>query len=38
MAPLMLEGGGLASGFELIKEVRHELVMLPYYGIFDDLA
>ena len=22
----------------LIKEVRHELVMLPYYGVFDNLA
>ncbi|WP_180540994.1 BON domain-containing protein [Nevskia soli] len=22
----------------LIKEVRHELVTLPYYGVFDDLA
>ena len=22
----------------LIKEVRHELVMLPYYSVFDDLA
>ena len=22
----------------LAKEVRHELVMLPYYGVFDDLA
>jgi len=22
----------------LIKEVHHELVMLPYYGVFDDLA
>src|ERR1700746_3632286 len=22
----------------LIKEVRHQLVMLPYYSIFDDLA
>ena len=21
----------------LIREVRHELVMLPYYGVFDDL-
>ena len=20
------------------KEVRHELVMLPYYGVFDNLA
>jgi hyperosmotically inducible protein len=23
---------------EIAKKVRHELVMLPYYGIFDDLA
>ena len=23
---------------KLIKEVRHELVMLPYYGVFDNLA
>ncbi len=23
---------------KIIKEVRHELVMLPYYGIFDNLA
>ncbi|MCU1234690.1 MAG: transport-associated protein [Candidatus Solibacter sp.] len=23
---------------ELAKKVRHELVMLPYYGVFDDLA
>jgi hyperosmotically inducible protein len=22
----------------LIREVRHELVMLPYYGVFDNLA
>src|SRR5258708_3872310 len=22
----------------LTKEVRHELVMLPYYGVFDNLA
>ena len=22
----------------LIREVRHELVMLPYYGVFDDLG
>ena len=22
----------------ITKEVRHELVMLPYYGVFDDLA
>ena len=23
---------------DLAKEVRHELVMLPYYGVFDNLA
>jgi len=23
---------------EIVKHIRHELVMLPYYGIFDDLA
>src|SRR5271170_3609469 len=23
---------------KIIKEVRHELVMLPYYGVFDNLA
>ena len=23
---------------KLLKEVRHELVMLPYYGVFDNLA
>jgi hyperosmotically inducible protein len=23
---------------EIVKHVRHELVMLPYYGLFDDLA
>lgn len=22
----------------LVKEVRHELVMLPYYGVFDNLS
>ena len=22
----------------LVREVRHALVMLPYYGVFDDLA
>ncbi|MBV8706457.1 MAG: BON domain-containing protein [Acidobacteriaceae bacterium] len=26
------------SEARLVREVRHELVMLPYYGIFDDLA
>ncbi len=27
-----------SGGARLIKEVRHELVTLPYYGVFDDLA
>src|SRR6195256_6787156 len=26
------------AGDRLAKEVRHELVMLPYYGVFDNLA
>lgn len=27
-----------ASDARLIKEVRHQLLMLPYYSVFDDLA
>jgi hyperosmotically inducible protein len=27
-----------AGQSNLVKEVRHELVMLPYYGVFDNLA
>ncbi|MBC8164238.1 MAG: transport-associated protein, partial [Bryobacteraceae bacterium] len=28
-----------ATGYErFVKEIRHELVMLPYYGVFDNLA
>jgi hyperosmotically inducible protein len=38
LAPLILCGADNPSPDRLIKEVRHELVMLPYYGIFDDLA
>jgi hyperosmotically inducible protein len=26
------------AGDRLMREVRHELVMLPYYGVFDNLA
>jgi hyperosmotically inducible periplasmic protein len=34
-----LPGSPLPRGDEnLIKEVRHELVMLPYYGVFDNLS
>jgi hyperosmotically inducible protein len=29
---------GQAGETQIAREVRHELVMLPYYGIFDDLA
>jgi hyperosmotically inducible protein len=44
---LMLTGLGLAqdrnqpsakSQERVTKEVRHELAMLPYYGVFDDIA
>jgi hyperosmotically inducible protein len=30
--------GSPRSQDRLVKEVRHELVMLPYYSVFDDLA
>jgi len=29
---------GSRSGDRITREVRHELVMLPYYGVFDNLA
>ena len=29
---------GARSGDRVTREVRHELVMLPYYGVFDNLA
>jgi hyperosmotically inducible protein len=29
---------GDASETRIAQEVRHQLVMLPYYGVFDDLA
>ncbi|HLN02768.1 MAG TPA: BON domain-containing protein [Bryobacteraceae bacterium] len=41
LLPLILAAAvfGQASSTERIaKEVRHELVMLPYYGVFDNLA
>ena len=37
LAPLCLFGADVNTD-RIIKEVRHELVTLPYYGIFDDLA
>src|SRR6516164_669473 len=30
--------GGAAANDRIIREVRHELVMLPYYGVFDNLS
>jgi hyperosmotically inducible protein len=29
---------GTAGDQRIMREVRHELVMLPYYGVFDNLA
>lgn len=29
---------GNPSGDRLAREIRHELVMLPYYGVFDNLS
>jgi hyperosmotically inducible protein len=29
---------GPANESKLIKDVRHQLLMLPYYGVFDDLG
>jgi hyperosmotically inducible protein len=37
LAPLFLHGAD-APNDRLVKEVRHELVMLPYYNVFDDLS
>jgi hyperosmotically inducible protein len=31
-------GASTRGGERLTREVRHELVMLPYYGVFDNLA
>ena len=30
--------GGTSSQQRIMKEVRHELVMMPYYSVFDNLA
>ena len=29
---------GDADETRLVREVRHQVVMLPYYGVFDDLS
>ena len=36
-ATLLAEAPGM-SVERFTKEVRHELIMLPYYGVFDNLA
>jgi len=36
LLPVTLLAAGSVD--HLAKEVRHELVMLPYYGVFDDLS
>ena len=35
---VMLADGRPPGADAMAKEVRHELVMLPYYGVFDNLA
>ncbi len=35
---LASEPSGSAGTARITREVRHELVMLPYYGVFDNLA
>jgi hyperosmotically inducible protein len=37
-AVAMAQGAHGAASPQLAKKVRHELVMLPYYGVFDNLA
>lgn len=37
-APGMAQKPGAKSEDRIAKEVRHELVMLPYYGVFDNLG
>src|SRR5687767_2874192 len=37
-APLVFAEHKNAKGYErFVREIRHELVMLPYYGVFDNL-
>jgi len=39
IAPLAFGDHKDAKGYDrFVKEIRHELVMLPYYGVFDNLA
>ena len=39
MAPALVADHKNAKGYErFVREIRHELVMLPYYGVFDNLS
>jgi len=42
LSPLVAQKGAVQAGGaaqdRITREVRHELVMLPYYGVFDNLA
>jgi hyperosmotically inducible protein len=39
VAPSLFADHKKATGYErFVREIRHELVMLPYYGVFDNLA
>ena len=39
VAPMIFADHKNAKGYErFIREIRHELVMLPYYGVFDNLS
>src|SRR5450755_4051331 len=42
LAPVFAQKGAVQPGGgaqdRITREVRHELVMLPYYGVFDNLA
>lgn len=39
LAPIAFADHKNAKGYErFVREIRHELVMLPYYGVFDNLS
>jgi hyperosmotically inducible periplasmic protein len=38
LAPAYAQNGRPKGQDRIVREVRHELVMLPYYGVFDNLT
>jgi hyperosmotically inducible protein len=38
LAAAIAVAGGAAANDRIVREVRHELVTLPYYNVFDNLA